>query len=124
MLSTLDSLDVSPDADPEFLSNLRAMLVTKIRETNAADLQSQADSIGGGSPMSNPTGPSAMGADLAGGLAPPPMSDPAAMAGAGGGMGGMGGGVMGAGAPGPGRGVSPRPAPPDADSLRRILNIS
>lgn len=119
ILTSLAPLDAAPDADPEFLSNLRSMVASKIRETSAADPQTQASAL-----MPDPTGPSAMGAGPGGQIGPPPMvPTPGAM-----GMGmnatpGPAPGAMGAGAPGPGRGVTPGPAMPDPDSLRRILNV-
>lgn len=119
ILTSLAPLDAAPDADADFLNNIRSMIASKIRETTASDLQSQADRM-----LPNPTGPAAMGADLGGNLAPPPMMP---MPGGGGmGMSGHGGppsGAMGAGAPGPGRGISPAPPMPNPDELRRVLNI-
>lgn len=123
ILTSLAPLDAAPDADPDFLNNIRSMIASKIRETTASDLKSQADRM-----LPSPTGPAAMGADIGGNLSSPPMMP---MPGGGGmGMSGPGGppmgpppGAMGAGAPGPGRGISPAPPMPNPDELRRILNV-
>lgn len=125
ILGNIASLELAPDSDPEFLSNLRSMIATKIRETQAADLASQAGALAP-APSSAGAGPApeAMGADLAGGL--PPLPEQTLLPGGAIGMNPTPGappGAMGAGAPGPGRGVSPAPPMPDPDSLRRILNI-
>lgn len=126
VLTQLAAADLAPDADGEFLSNLRALIATKVREASAGDLASQADKMapsppegiaGGVDMMGNLLGAQSSSAPggtvpggampsgpMPGGMMPPP-------------------GVMGAGAPGPGRGVSPRPQIPDVDGLRRTLNI-
>lgn len=122
ILTSLAPLDAAPDADADFLNNIRSMIASKIRETAAADLQSQA-----GRMLPSPTGPSAMGADMAGNLSTPPMSPTPGGMGMGMSAGPMPGGpppgAMGAGAPGPGRGISPAPPMPNPDELRRILNV-
>ena len=121
MLSEIATLELAPDADPEFIGNIRGLLTSKIREIQSTDLGNQA------STMMPPPSPTPQGADLAGNIQMPPPADPMAAGMPGMPGGGMppppgGGGVMGAGAPGPGRGFSPRPAPPNIDGLRRLLN--
>lgn len=123
VLNSLAALDLAPDADGEFLSNLRAMIATKVRESAAGDLASQADAMspstptpaGGVDMLGNMIGAqssSAPGGTMPGGAMPsgPMPSGPMP-------------GAMGAGAPGPGRGVSPRPQMPDVDGLRRMLSV-
>lgn len=117
ILTSLAPLDAAPDADSDFLNNLRSLIATKIKETTAADLQSQA------SMMAPTTGPSAAGADLAGNIGPPPMAPTPGGMGMGMNAAGPMPGAMGAGAPGPGRGTNPAPPMPNPDELRRVLNI-
>ena len=135
ILSSLATLELAPDADPEFLGNLRSMLTSKWRETQASQLGDQAAAMSPSSPTPAGVGLDgniAVGGDPAGMAGPPGLDLPGmggpppgpmdGMPGSAGPMGGPMPGAMGAGAPGPGRGFSPRPAPPDIDGLRRLLN--
>lgn len=111
LLTSLAPLKLLPDADPEVVSNLEAIIVTAVQNAQAGQMAGQLEALGGG--------PTAPGSAISMPSAP---ADPM-MGGMGGGAGGPMAGAMGMGAPGPGRGLSPRPAPPNPDELRRILNV-
>ena len=109
ILTTLAGLKVTPDADAELLSNLEALIVTGIQQSQAADLEGQLSSLGGPAAPTSP-GPMAggVGMDMApmGAVPPgPPMPMPG-----------------GPGSPMGGR-LPMAPAPPNPDELRRIMSL-
>lgn len=123
VLNSLAALDLAPDADAEFLSNLRAMIATKVRESAAGDLASQADALNPTTPNKPAGGVNMFGDMLSGGGPSMSSSAPGGTMPGGAMPAGPMPGAMGMGAPGPGRGISPRPQPPAPDDLRRLLDL-
>jgi hypothetical protein len=105
MLTTIASMKVAPDADPELLANLESMIVTGIQTAEAGKLEGQMKAMapGGGGPAA---GANLMGM-LGGGGGPPAPPAPMPMPGGG------------AGATNP----MGRMAPPNPDELRRTLSL-
>lgn len=107
LLTSLAPLKVLPDADPEVIANLEALIVSAVQGAQAGQMQSQVDAMSGGA---GPAGPGMGGNAIS--LPGPPA-----------GMGPMASAPLPGGMAGPGAGYSPRPSPPNTDELRRILNV-
>lgn len=108
LITSIAQMKVAPDADIAFLNDLEAQIATKVRETQAADLASQAGQIAPGAM------PAGGGADMLGNITPGMAPGPNPMGAMG--MPPMPGGGM------PMAGGMP-PAAPNTDELRRTLNI-